>query len=349
MRALKIGNRVIRHFGRPFIVAEAGVNHNGALEKAFQMIHLAKASGADAVKFQNFTAEEFVGDPGIKFTYKSQGKKITESMLDMFKRYEFSPEEWKLIKKRCDAEGIMFLSTAQNRSDLDLLLKLGVKAVKVGSDDFTNIPLLKDYAATGLPLILSCGMADFSEVHQSLDAVGALDGYPTVLLLCTSEYPTPPEDVNILKLRTLSNAFPMVPMGFSDHTQGPLASVMAVAFGACIFEKHFTLDHSLPGPDHWFSEDPAGLKAWIGSIRIAHTMIGDHIVRPTREEMETRKISRRSIYALRDIKKGEIFGANIGLKRPGTGLGAVFIERVTGLKAARRIDKGTMLKWGDIR
>src|SRR5262249_10609741 len=154
---------------------------------------------------------------------------------------------------------ILFFSTPQNESDLDILMKVGVPAVKVGSDDFTNIPLLKSYAASGLPLILSSGMSDLAEAYHGLDAVGAFDGYPTVLLVCTSQYPRPPEYANLARITTLRAAFPPVPIGFSDHTRGPLASALAVALGACFLEKHFTLSHDLPGPDHWFSEDPQGL------------------------------------------------------------------------------------------
>ncbi|HWY38480.1 MAG TPA: N-acetylneuraminate synthase family protein, partial [Bacteroidia bacterium] len=246
---IKIGNREITRGGKPFIMAEVGLNHNGEIEKAFEMISVAKRSGVDAVKFQTYKAAELVGDPAQMFTYRSQGKEITESMLEMFKRYEFNEEQWIKVKKKCDEENILFLSTPQNSSDLDILIKLGVPAIKVGSDDFTNLPLLKNYRKKNIPLILSCGMADLAEVHTSLTIAGAFDGHPVILLLCTSEYPTPPENVNLLKLQTLSAAFPDLILGFSDHTQGPLASSLAIAFGAVVFEKHFTLDHNLPGPD----------------------------------------------------------------------------------------------------
>ena len=226
---IEINNQKLKNYGEPFIVAEAGINHNGELVKAFEMIEVAKQSGVDAVKFQTFKAEEFCGDKKQTFTYKSQGKKITESMFEMFKRYEFSRDEWFQIKQKCDDENILFLSTPQNRSDLDLLLELGLPVIKVGSDDFTNLPLLEDYATTKLPMIVSCGMSDLAEVYQALDIIGTFEGYPTILLLCTSQYPTPPEDVNILKLKTLSNAFPDLVLGFSDHTQGSLASSLASA------------------------------------------------------------------------------------------------------------------------
>jgi len=349
MKSIYIGNRIIGPDKDPFIVLEAGINHNGDISLAKEMIHIAKKSGADAIKFQTFKSDEFVSDPKQMFTYNSQGKEVTESMMDMFRRYEFSREKWFEIKSTCEKEGITFLSTPQNVSDMELLLELGVPALKVGSDDFTNIPLLKQYSKTGLPMIVSCGMADLAEVYQALNSIGTFDGYPTILLLCTSQYPTPPEDVNLLKLKTLASAFPMVLLGFSDHTQGQLASSLALSLGACVFEKHFTLDHNLPGPDHWFSENPKELYAWIESIKIAYTLLGNPIVRPTGPETEMRVLARRSIVTLKDMKKGELLtNENIGLKRPGNGLMPSFLDRVLGLKSTRAIKKGELLKLGDI-
>lgn len=348
MTEIKIAGYAISKESFPFIIAEAGINHNGELDKAYEMIKIAKTAGADAVKFQTFRAEEFVGDPAMTYTYKSQGKEVTESMLEMFKRYEFRKDEWFSIKKRCDEEGIIFLSTPQNMSDLDLLLEMGIPAIKVGSDDFTNIPLLKSYAKTGLPIILSCGMADFDEVNQTLESLGSLKGYPTGLLLCTSEYPTPPEDVHLRKLTTLTNNFPDLPLGFSDHTEGFLAASLAVAFGAVIFEKHFTLDNNLAGPDHWFSANPERLKEWVISIKQSYKMLGCSIIKPTATEEVVKKIARRSIVALSDIAEGEIITAEkIGLKRPGDGLSAIYYESVMGLKAARKIKQGEKLKLED--
>lgn len=348
MAKINIGNFVVGDDQAPLVILEAGINHNGERDKAFEMIGLAQRLGADAVKFQTFKADEFVGDPNLLFTYRSAGQEVTESMLDMFRRYEFSREDWFAIKKRCDEEGILFLSTPQNRSDLDLLLELGVPAIKVGSDDFTNLPLLRDYASAGVPMLVSCGMADLAEVHQGLEAVGALDGHPTVLLLCTSQYPTPPSDVNLRKLSTLSHAFPGVVMGFSDHTQGPLASSLALAMGAKVFEKHFTLDHRLPGPDHWFSEDPDGAREWITSIRNAQVMMGSAQVRPTTAEREMRLLARRSVVALRDLQEGETLTAeNIGLRRPGTGLAPALLDQILGRKSIAKIAKGSVLKLGD--
>ena len=348
MITISIGNQKVGKDHQPFVIAEVGINHHGELEKAYKMIEVAKASGANAVKFQTFKAEEFVGDVNQTYTYKSHGREITESAMEMFKRYEFSRDEFFLIKKKCDDTGIMFLSTPQNRSDLDLLLEIGIPAIKVGSDDFTNLPQLKSYASTKLPMIISCGMADLGEVHQSLETIGALDGYPTILLLCTSQYPTPPEDVNLLKLLTLANAFPMVLLGFSDHTQGPLASSLALAMGARVFEKHFTLDHNLQGPDHWFSEDPKGLKNWIVSIKNSYIMMGNPILRPTTAEKEMSVLARRSIVVIKDIKKGEkITDKNVGLRRPGNGLTPTFFSKVLNMRSTKKLSKGKLLELGD--
>jgi len=349
-RPFEIAGRSIGLNDPPYCVAEVGINHNGNLALAKRMIEAAKTARADAVKFQTFKAEKFCGDPGQTFTYTSQGKSVTESMLDMFQRCEFQPESWHEIKSHCDAVGITFFSTPQNSSDLDLLMEVGVPAVKGGSDDFTNLPLLRGYAKAGLPLILSCGMSDVAEVHQALDAVGWFDGYPVALLLCTSQYPTPPEDVNIAKLTTLQQAFPGLLVGFSDHTQGSLAAALAVARGARVFEKHFTFSHDLPGPDHWFSEEPKGLAEWIATIHSANVLMGSPFVRPTTAEREMRSVARRSVVALRDIALGETLGnANIGLRRPGGGLAPEMIHSVLGLLATRDIKRGERLSLGDMR
>lgn len=347
---VQIEGFALSNYGPPFIIAEAGINHNGEFDKAIEMIKVAKKAGADAVKFQTFKAEEFCGDPGQKFTYVSQGVEVTESMLDMFKRHEFTRSQWLSIKRSCDSESILFLSTPQNRSDLDLLLELGIPAIKVGSDDFTNLPLLRDYASTNLPMIVSCGMSDFAEIYNALETIGALDGYPTVLLLCTSEYPTPPDNVNLLKLKTLAAAFPELVLGFSDHTQGNLASCLAVARGACCFEKHFTLDNGLPGPDHYFSADPEDLTSWVSSIRTSHRIMGGSILRPTEAELSMKTLARRSVVVLKDIGEGEALTTdNIGLRRPGNGLPPSWFDEALQCSASRSLKAGELLEIGDLR
>jgi N,N'-diacetyllegionaminate synthase len=348
MAAVKIGRREVGDGHPPFVIGEVGINHNGDFERAVAMIDIARDAGCDCVKFQTFKADELVIDTSVTYTYQSQGKEVTESQWSMFRRHELTASDFGRLKQHCDEQGILFLSTPQNRSDLDILLGIGVEAVKVGSDDFYNIPLLRSYAETGLPLLMSCGMADLGEIYQSLDAVGAFDGYPVVLLYCVSLYPTPPREVNLNRMETLRRAFPQIPIGFSDHTSGPLASSLAVARGACLLEKHFTLDHGLPGPDHWFSEDPEQLRRWVGDIRAAHAMLGSCVVRPTPAEMEMRAVARRSIVALCDVAAGDMLTPeNIGTRRPGTGIPPRLYDQVIGKRASRAIKRGELLAFGD--
>lgn len=345
--SVMIGDRRVGAGSEPFVVAEVGINHNGNIECALEMIHVAKSAGCDAVKFQTFKAKEFINDATQMFTYRSQGKEITESMLAMFQRYELPSSAWKVIKDECEKIGIIFFSTPQNRSDLDELLKIEVPAVKVGSDDFTNLPQLKSFARSGLPLILSTGMSNLAEAHQALDAVGALDGYPLILLVCTSQYPTPPSDTNLSRISTLQAAFPMVPIGFSDHTSGSLASSLAVALGAVFLEKHFTLNQDLPGPDHWFSEDPAGLIKWVTDIRNAYTMLGNPLVRPTSVEIENKREYQRRLVASRDIKASEIMTEeSITLRRVagGKGLPPTFLDHLIGRPAPRSYKAGNPIE-----
>ena len=346
---IRIGNRTIGKGYAPFIIAEAGINHNGDIKLAKKMIHVAKEAGADAVKFQTFHAEEFIQDKTAAYTYHSQGKEVTESMFDMFKRNEFTKNEWSEIVEFCKETDIHFLSTPQNVSDLELLIKLGIDAIKVGSDDFINIPLIQRYAQEKLPLLLSCGMADEEEIESTLTAAGAFYGKPIVLLLCTSEYPTPPKDVNISKLKTLSNKYPQIILGLSDHTQSNEAAVMALTLDAVVFEKHFTIDHDLPGPDHWFSNDPQELKSWVKSIRISHEMMGSDLLKPTEAEQEMRKLAHRSITASKDIHMGDILSEqNLTMRRPGKGIPAKEWNGIIGRKALTDIPCGKLLKWEEI-
>jgi len=348
MRTVTLANRELAMGRAPFVVAEVGINHNGELDRALEMVRIASEAGCDAVKFQTFKAAEFVNDPSQTFTYRSQGREVTESMLAMFRRYELPESAWSAIKAQCEKAGIIFFSTPQNPSDLEILQRVGVPAVKVGSDDFTNLPLLRTYARSGLPLILSSGMSDLSEAYQALEAVGALDGYPTILLVCTSQYPTPPADANLARISTLRAAFPQVPIGFSDHTQGPQAAAMAVALGACFLEKHFTLDHDLPGPDHWFSEDPAGLKTWVEAIRTAYTLLGSGQVRPSATERDNKREYQRRIVAARDIRAGERMDEGcVALRRVagGRGLPPASMSYVLGRPAPRAFRAGDPIEW----
>lgn len=334
---------------KPFIIAEAGINHNGDIELAKKMVLAAKEANVDAIKFQTFRAKDFIKDRTLMYTYKSRGKEITEPILDMFERTEFSEQEWKEIKDFCDKENIMFLSTPQNVSDMEFLITLGVKALKIGSDDFVNIPLVRRYARENVPLMLSCGMATEEEIDLTLKNAGLFSGKEMCLFLCTSQYPTPPSDVNILKLRSLKEKYPNLVLGLSDHTEGCTAAKMAVALGATVFEKHFTLDHDLPGPDHWFSETPDTLKEWADGIREAFLMLGSAELKPTDIEMKQRSEYHRSITTAIDIKKGDVFTEdNLCMKRPGNGLPASKWDDVIGKKANKDLNKMYQLKEEDI-
>ena len=335
----KIKNSEITKSSKPFIIAEAGINHNGDLQTAYKMIDVAKECDVDCIKFQTFKAEEFCGDKSQTYTYMSQGKEITESMYEMFKRVEFLPDEWAKIKQYCDKKNITFMSTPQNKSDLDLLLKLGIPAIKVGSDDFINLPLLNYYKSKNLPMILSCGMADLDEIKQVLNFVD-YQNISIALLLCTSQYPTPFEDINLNKLKTLRREFPDLILGFSDHSRGSLAASVAVGLEAVIFEKHFTLSHNMAGPDHWFSADPAELKEWVASIRNAFTILGNQKITPTEQESKTKELARRRIVAARDIKKGEkISEDNMMFQRAKEGFDGLMFYNLLGKTVLKNIAK----------
>ena len=347
MKKIKIKNYEIGKNFPPFIIAEAGINHNGEISKALEMIEVAKKTGLNAIKFQTFKASEFIVDTTQTYTYRSQGKEITESMFEMFERCEFSKEEWHKIKRKCDQEKILFLSTPQNYSDLELLLDLDIKAIKVGSDDLTNLPLLKKFASTNLPIILSSGMSTLDEVSEALDTVGFFSGYPTILLITTSQYPTPPEDVNLMKFHTLSKKFPDLILGFSDHTIGPIASSLACVLGAVFFEKHFTLDCNLHGPDHWFSANPEQLKIWRDSIMFSFKMLGDPAVKPTKHELINKKEFQRIVLAKKIINKGELFtDENLEMKRVsgGNGLSGKMYDKLLGMKATKNFKKGNKIE-----
>lgn len=342
-------NRYIGNEEPCFIIAEAGINHNGDLNLVKKMIGVAKECGVDAVKFQTFKAEEFISNPDETITYKSQGKLVTESTLGMFKRYEFSEGEWKEIFNYCENINIICFSTPQNPSDLDFLLKIvDLPIIKVGSDDLTNLELLTYYASKNKPLIISAGMAFISEIEDAVKVVREGGNNNLVVLHCISSYPSEPEEINLKKMLTIRQAFDVM-VGFSDHTIGTVAATGAVALGAKVIEKHFTLDKNLPGPDHWFSSDPKGLSQLVQTIRYAEKSLGNCVIKPTPKEMETRKIARRSIVAARDIRKGGIITPEVlSVKRPGTGLPPKFIRYVLKKEAKINIRKNELITFEKI-
>jgi sialic acid synthase SpsE len=299
-----------------FVIAEVGINHNGDINIAKQMIDEAKKAGADCVKFQTFKAEEFVSDIEQTYTYKSQGKEITESMLEMFKRYEFSEVEWKEIIDYCKLKDIIFSSTAQNKLDLDFLLSItNLPFIKVGSDDLTNLEQMKYYASKQKPMIISAGMAYAYEIEDAVRSIQEMGNDDITVLHCISSYPTEAQDVNLKKIPIIRDAFG-VKVGFSDHTIGSAAAVGSVCFGATVIEKHFTLDNNMSGPDHCFSINPKELKRYIDDIRFIENALGNSVIKPTLKEIEMRKIARRKIVVKENIDKGhKLTSENLAFKR----------------------------------
>jgi sialic acid synthase SpsE len=301
----KIKNKILKNFGKPFITAEVGINHNGSLKKALKMIDVAKQSGCDAVKFQTFKADEIVQDKYLKFKYISQKKIIHESMNKMFKRYELNEKSWGIINSYCIKKKIIFFSTPQNLSDLKILKKFNLPAIKVGSDDFVNVELIKSYLKFNKPLILSTGMSRVEDFKNILRIKG-ISTKKIIFLLCTSEYPTKHKNVNIKKIYSIKNIIGNHLIGFSDHTKDNLASVMALSHGCCFFEKHFTLNNNLLGPDHSFSCNPKQLKSWVDAIKSAYKCMGSAKIEPTKIEKTNKENFQRKIIAKKFIQKGQV-------------------------------------------
>ena len=344
MNEIKIENFVINSSSEPFTIAEAGINHNGDLGIALRMIEAAKLTGISAIKFFTYQTEEFIIDSELEYSYKSMGNDVVESMKEMFQRCEFSKNDWKKIKHKCDEENILFLSTPENVSDLDFLVELGMKAIKIGSDDFTNISMIKEFMKSKLPIIISCGMANMKEIKQTVSQINSEIDYPIVLMITTSQYPTPDKDVNISKLRSIQNQFPNIITGYSDHTIGNLAASLAVGLEAKVFEKHFTLDKNFPGPDHWFSVLPSELKEWNDSIKKSFIMLGNRKMNPTEVELENKIMFRRKLVALKIIEEDEEFSEeNIGMRRTKNNDDYLEINTVVGHKAKKRINRGEII------
>lgn len=326
-----------------YIIAEVGINHNGDIDIAKEMILAAKNCGADCVKFQTFKAEEFVSDEKQTYTYKSQGKPVTESMMDMFKRYQFSEAQWKEIVDFCKKNEIEFSSTAQNHSDLKFLLSIcDLPFIKVGSDDLTNVHMLKEYAKYGKKMIISAGMAFASEIEDAVEAIRSTGNNDITVLHCVSSYPASSEEVNLKKIPTIKNCFG-VEVGYSDHTIGSTAAVGAVCFGATVIEKHFTLDKNMAGPDHWFASDTSDLKQYISDIRSIENCIGISHLIPSVKEIGMRDLARRKIIASKNIEKGHILSIHdFDFKRAeGDGLPPKHIQFILNrkLKVSKKVNE----------
>jgi N-acetylneuraminate synthase len=344
MQKVQIGNKFIGPNQPVFVIAEAGVNHNGDLKMARELIDVAVEAGADAVKFQTFHADQLVTPEAPKAEYQLQTTGDNESQLEMLRRLELSEESHEELKSYCHDRGIIFLSTPFDEKAVDLLDGLGVPAFKISSGDLTNSPLLEHVARKGKPVILSTGMSEISELIEALSVLNSAGCENPILLHCVSNYPADPAEVNLRAMQTMRAAFDL-PVGFSDHTEGIDVSLAAVALGACVIEKHFTLDRTLPGPDHRASLEPVQLRKLIESIRRIESALGSGRKVPTASEIETAKVARRSLIAAVDIPAGTILKREmLIIRRPGTGMSPATLHTVLGRRLARSVATGTLLE-----
>lgn len=339
-----------------FIIAEAGVNHDGSLEKALQLIDVAAAAGADAVKFQTFQADEIIakGTPKADYQVRQTGD---GDQYEMIAALELDEAAHRAMVQRCTEKGIEFMSTPFGEWATELLLGLGMRRIKIASGELTNKPLVEDLARRNLPIILSTGMATLDEVGR---AVGWISNIWTdtgachvardlTVLHCTSDYPAKPADLNLRAIRTIADHL-SVPVGYSDHSLGIAASIAAVAMGATVIEKHFTLNPSDPGPDHAASLDPDELGQLVRSIRLVETGMGDGRKVPSAAELRTRELVRRSAYARREIAQGQVIQADdIVFRRPSGGIGPERVDELVGRIAERPIRTDSRIEEADLQ
>ena len=345
MIRVKIGDRNIGDGEHCLIIAEAGVNHNGSIKLAKKLIDAVKDARADAVKFQTFKAENIVIKNAEKAEYQKETTQRGESQYEMLKKLELTEEDFNELAGYAKKTGILFLSSPFDKESADLLDELEVPAFKIGSGEITNSPLLKHIAKKGKPIILSTGMATLGEVEEALNVIRDEGVEDVILLHCVSNYPARIEDVNLRAMETLKQAFKL-PVGFSDHTLGITASIAAVALGACVIEKHFTLDRNLIGPDHKASLEPDELKEMVKTIRDVEKALGNGVKIPTKEEEEIKRIARRSIVAKVDIPKGTTITEDMmDAKRPGRGIEPKSIDMIVGEKAKEDIRKDEIVTW----
>lgn len=319
------------------IIAEAGVNHNGDLDLARKLVAAAAEAGADIVKFQSFVTAKIISREAPKAAYQKGFTDPGESQFDMLRKLELSRDDHLALVAECRRHGIEFLSTAFDEESVDLLDELGVARVKIPSGEITNLPLVRYMTRQGKPVILSTGMASLGDIEAILDVI-VQNGTPrdrVTILHCTTEYPTPFEDVNLRAMGAIGAAFGAA-VGLSDHSVGIEVAIAAVAMGATVIEKHFTLDRNLPGPDHQASLEPHQLKAMVSAIRNVECAMGNGIKRTVPSEAGNKAIARKSIVASRAIARGEILGPhNMTAKRPGTGLSPMRWDEVAGRPASR--------------
>ena len=335
-----------RQLGKVFIIAEAGVNHNGDAAAAMRMVDAAAECGADAVKFQTFAAERMISVHAPKAAYQRETTGDGESQLEMVRRLELDAEAHRVLIGHCEERGIMFMSTPFDVESVDLLAGLGLGIFKVPSGEITNLPLLRRVGAPGRRVIVSTGMAEMREVGAALEV---LEGAGTrrcdvTVLQCNTEYPTPYEDANLLAMLTMRYELG-VAVGYSDHTLGIEVAVAAAALGAAVIEKHFTLDRDMAGPDHRASLEPDELAAMVRAIRNVEKAMGDGVKAPSRSEMANMAAARKSIVAARSIRRGEVIThADVAVKRPGTGMSPMRWDEICGMKAARYFARDELIE-----
>lgn len=328
---------------KTFIIAEAGVNHNGDFGIAKKLIDAAVNSGADAVKFQTFKAEDLVCENAEKADYQRANTGNDESQLSMLKKLELSDKAFVELKHYCDKRGIMFLSTPFDIDSLKFLISIGISMVKVPSGEITNYPLLREIGKSGLDVILSTGMCELEEVKQAIAVLKQFGTKEIIVLQCNTEYPTPFADANLRAMLTLGRETGCR-YGYSDHTEGTDVAIAAVALGACIVEKHFTLDKTMKGPDHMASIEPNELSKLVTSVRNVEKALGTGIKSVSNSERKNRSVARKSIVAKKHIEKGEIFSEeNLTTKRPGNGISPMQWTDLLGEPANREFQKDEVI------
>jgi N-acetylneuraminate synthase/N,N'-diacetyllegionaminate synthase len=348
MKKIKIGDKFIGEKEPCFIIAEAGVNHNGDMNLARKLIDAAREAGIDAIKFQTFKAEDLVTEKGKMADYQKKNIGKKQSQLEMLKKLELKERDFIELKKYCNKKKIIFLSTPHTEDAIDFLEPL-IPAYKIGSGDLTNLPFLEKIAKKKKPIILSTGMANLEEVREAIKTIKKAGNNKIILLHCTTSYPCPLEDVNLRAMLTLKKEFDL-PVGYSDHTLGILVPIMAMAMGAKVIEKHFTLNKNLPGPDHKASLEPKELKEMVKLVREAEKVLGSGIKKPTKSEEKIKKVARKSIVARVDITRGNIITRDrLIVKRPGIGIESKYLNRIIGKRVKRDVNKDELIKFKDLK
>jgi N-acetylneuraminate synthase/N,N'-diacetyllegionaminate synthase len=333
---------------RTFIIAEAGVNHNGDLEFARRLVDLAADAGADAVKFQSFRADTLARRDAPKAEYQKVTTGTSEGQYEMLRRLELSEDAHRDLAERCRSANIEFMSTPFDEPSADLLERIGVRRYKIASGEITNLFLLRHIAGKRKPVILSTGMSSLADIEAALQALHSAGAQAVSLLHCVSDYPTRPEDVNLRVMQTLKAKF-KTPVGLSDHTQGTAVALAAVALGAEVIEKHVTLDRTLPGPDHQASLDPSGLREMIRGIREIEAALGSEEKTLTPGEASTQRVARRSLVLRAELAAGTVLqAAHLTAKRPGTGISPMELDRVVGRKLKRSMPADALVSWDDL-